>query len=647
MKPRTFLVLSIVGSFLWAFADGAGSSPVPFHPLWPQDQDQEESEPEKAEKQEASEPEALEFTVKVGKRPPAPYEVPGFKARDPLTLEGRYAEAETLRAALAKGLTYVLEQQEEDGSWKFVTRGDKSQLRKDGDAKKSKGFVPTARDSTNPVIMTSLACMALRAHQEFAPVRIGAAVERGLAYLLKGVPTRYLKKTNYGIWTWCFTLQFLVQEYRRCPNAERKAQIREVAQQLADKVLQNQHKGEAKLRKTSVEEKPPQLRKPDSDLDQKRGETSRRSDQKLPSKGGYFGITPSDNDEVGKEGVLVYRVDRKSPAAKAGVKRWDRIVQIGDVKIESVEHLYEVIDSLKPRSEIVIKVLREESPSKPKNTQQMKKAWFEQDEKKEEQGQDEKKKEQSDDEKKQDQDEEKDKKKKKRQPRQPRLPADGGWSYYQMGAVSFGTATCVLALCEAADIGLQVPEDAILRGAQFVDASRIHKRNSDEYGYAYQANARSGVIADVRGSIGRLAVCEMALFRVGRRTQDDVAWALDIFGRRRGELDRVRGYPSNHYGGAYMNAAYYHLYAHYYSALACNTLNYLKEVKQARHVATLIQEALLKLQHAEGTWTDHEAWGQLSGTSMALMALGEIKWMCPGAYTGVIPSLESRVLEDF
>ncbi|MBI4565572.1 MAG: PDZ domain-containing protein [Planctomycetes bacterium] len=614
MKLRALVLMLFVSVFLWSIGMGAGSMPPATPLLWIQEEDLDE-DPQEPEEQ------ILEFTLKVGKRPNNVYNMPGFKPRDPLTLEERFAAADALRGALSKGLAYLLDQQRENGSWKFDSRGENSQLRKGDDTKAARNFVGTARDSTNPVVLTSLSCMALRAHQDLAPERIGAAVEKGLRYVIEKAPGH--RKSQYGIWTWSYSLEFLVQEYHRSRDEALKAEIREAAQQVAERLIKNQHDGMVDAREERFDEKPPAQRKPDA-------EEEGKDASKRVSKGGLIGITPSDQDEIGKEGVLIQSVQPRGPAAKAGLKNGDRILQIGGIKIESVGHLYEVADSLEPKSEVKIKVLRVKNAPKPKKVEEDKDKDKEKDKDK-------------------DKDEEEPSKQRPRRPARSRgLPKDGGWSYYQMGAVSFGTATAVLALYDAKEVGVQFSEDALSRAVQFLEWCRLYKEGSDEYGYAYHAGATKGPIGDVRASIGRLGVCELALLRAGKRDEGDLSWALDMFARRRGELDKVRGYPGNHFTRSYMNAAYYYLYGHYNTARACNYLK--RDPQQARRVATLIQEALLKIQYEEGTWTDHEAWGQLYGTAMALMALGEIKWLTPEAYWSPIASLESpgdRPREEF
>ncbi|HLG43104.1 MAG TPA: PDZ domain-containing protein, partial [Planctomycetota bacterium] len=298
------------------------------------------------------------------------------------------------------------------------------------------------------------------------------------------------------------------------------------------------------------------------------------------------------------------------PAGKAGMKAGDRIVDIQGTKIESVEDLYSVVDSLEPGSTIKVKLLRVEKPAEEKRPDEPKPG-----------------------------EQPPPQRPPQRQPGQgQRLPEDGAWSYYQMGAMTFCTATAVLALMDAKEVGCQIPQEAIDRGLRFVEALRLPKEGHEE-SYAYRQGVTRGPAGDLRGAIGRIAVCELALFRAGKSDQAYLGNALRIFVEKRGELDRVRGYPGNHFSRSFMNAAYYFLYGHYNSALA---LHQLKDAAARKKHGAFIQEALLKLQHPEGTWTDHEAWGQLYGTAMAMMALGELRFVTPDAYSKPIASVEAK-----
>jgi hypothetical protein len=531
--------------------------------------------------------EIVEIQITVGKRATDVYNLPGFKVKDPLTLAGQWSEAKKLRELLKPSMAYILSQQAEDGSWNL----NQKQLRP-GASKEVGGFLFTAQDSVNKVVMTCLCGLALRAHQEFAPQRIEEAVQKGLAFVIENAPKH--KKARYGVWTWSFSIIFLVQEYQRSKDDK----IKEAVKGVVEKLLQNQHKGLVELPKEPAKPQPTV----------KRDEGASRDKKDRQSNGGFFGVVPSDEDEIGKEGALVMNVDPKGPAGTGGMKGGDRILEIDGIKVESVNHLYDVVDSLKPTQVVKVKVLRVEG------MEEKMKARFGKLPPPENQN-----------------------------PLVGKPPEDGAWSYYQTGAVTFGTSTAIMALLDARSIGVDIPQDSLDRAIRFVESQQIANDLGEE-SYTYTQGGNRGPAGDIRGAIGRVCACELAMQRAGKHKPDDLKDAVALFVKRRGELDRVRGYPGNHFVRSFMNAAYYFLYGHYYSAKA---VGQLKDPKDREKYGAFIQEALLKIQHPEGTWTDHEAWGQLYGTAMAMMAMGELKSLVPLAYKSPIAGLEKLAENEY
>jgi hypothetical protein len=515
--------------------------------------------------------EELELEIVPVERPAAAdmQQDPKFKLKEPLSLEGRKAEMEALRKSLASGMTYLLELQQEDGCWKYDS---KAQVREEV-PKNERYFVPTAGQSMNKVVLTSLVCMALRAHQPLAPDRVEAAVKKGLEYVIEFAP-KHTKK-EYGVWTWSFSIEFLVAELLRTKDEELKGRLRSSIEATLGKLVENQRAGTTK---------PPAVL-PAMAKEEKKEEK--------PRKKGYFGVTPMPTEDE-LPGVLVQQVQKGSPAQKAGILAGDRILEINGVRVTGIEHLYEAVAFLVPGEPSKVKVLRGAKSGKPlRATQNFK---------------------------------------------------DGGWSYYTWTESATNcTATALITLQDVKAAGIEIPAEAVDRAVVYLAATRMRREGETEEGYRYTMADR-GPGLDVRATIGRIAVCTLALKRSGKATEKELEESLELFVKRRGELDKVLGYPGNHVPTSYYNSAYYFTWAHYYAARAVRGL---ENKEKRKTLGQPIQEALLKLQHEKGTWTDHEAWGQVYGTSMVLMALGELRFLSEDAYKTPVTGLEKKERKEY
>jgi hypothetical protein len=524
-------------------------------------------------------PEVLELEITIGRRPPGspanPYLIK-FAPQSPLDLEGKAAPARMLRESLAKSFRYILERQNEDGSWTYDPR---AQVRP-GAAREQQAFQGTAAQTLTPAVMTSLCCLALSAHEELSPGRIRPSVQRGLEYVIEHAPKH--PRRDYSVWTWAFATIFLAEEHARAEDGGLKDRILKAMQATVDRILQEQHAGMPEAPKL-----PPKAARGDGAKDPKPSWLEKMRE----SMGGLIGVVPAmEQDTSG--GVLAQQVQPGGPADKAGIKAGDRIFEVDGHQIGGVAHLMDVIDSLEPGVAVKVKIRRgARGAGAGMGPGTADRRAFE----------------------------------------------DGGWSYYHWSeAMSFTTATALVALLDARRAGVAVPQQAIDRGARNLEASRFRHEGRSEDGFVYRLHANQGMGVDIRGAVGRVAACFWALHRAGRADQADVEEGVRTFVRRRGELDRVKGYPGNHFVRSFANAAYYFLYGHYYAALSCRNL---KDDEARRRHGAAIQEAILKTQWPEGTWTDHEAWGQLYGTAMAAMALGQLKFVSPDAYAAPLPEL--------
>jgi S1-C subfamily serine protease len=204
---------------------------------------------------------------------------------------------------------------------------------------------------------------------------------------------------------------------------------------------------------------------------------------------------------------------------------------------------------------------------------------------------------------------------------------EGGWSYYpDLGeSMSFSTAAALMALYDtAAALGIVMPAAALKAAENLVDSLRVEDpEHPGAFSYHYRRSLQTkdlgGYNSDVRGSLGRLALCELAMLRAKRRSASDVEKSLLTWLEFRSELDRVRNYPYTHLTQLWNNAAYYWLFGHWYAMKAAREVG----GKVCEKVNEAVVKALMLKREKDGTWLHHESFGKVCGTSMALLALGE------------------------
>jgi S1-C subfamily serine protease len=82
--------------------------------------------------------------------------------------------------------------------------------------------------------------------------------------------------------------------------------------------------------------------------------------------GVYLGIIPEYSKAV--EGVLLAGVTAGSPAAAAGLREGDVIVQLADKKISNIQELTSALGTYRPAAEVTIVVQRSDGTSALKTT---------------------------------------------------------------------------------------------------------------------------------------------------------------------------------------------------------------------------------------------------------------------------------------
>jgi hypothetical protein len=178
----------------------------------------------------------------------------------------------------------------------------------------------------------------------------------------------------------------------------------------------------------------------------------------------------------------------------------------------------------------------------------------------------------------------------------------GGWGYYSSPdagwrpewATSFTTAVGVLAIVEARAAGLAIDEKVY--GAAVAAVKRARLPNG---AYEYSVNALPDHLSlesinQVKGSLGRIQVCNLALYRAGAGiTRRDLVEGLEQFVKHHKFLDVARNKPIPH-EAYYANAAYFYLFAHYYAAQVLGELSTAERAKFAPHVEAGILAARQK-----------------------------------------------------
>jgi len=210
----------------------------------------------------------------------------------------------------------------------------------------------------------------------------------------------------------------------------------------------------------------------------------------------------------------------------------------------------------------------------------------------------------------------------------------GGWNYYAMGtSMTFVTGTVLITVLEARDtMKLDIPKKVLESAYKLVSSlkSNPDKLNGNARGFGYDGRFVGRAI-DIRGCMGRITCCELALYmgtkaKVNsdkpKSTQADVRTSVELFLKHRGELDKVRFYPSPHYYPLFANAAYFWFYGHYHTAKAAH---FLKDETLKKETRNTILKALIATRRPNGTWRGHISFGPLTGTAQALHTFGELK----------------------
>ncbi|MCG8449169.1 MAG: terpene cyclase/mutase family protein [Pirellulales bacterium] len=204
---------------------------------------------------------------------------------------------------------------------------------------------------------------------------------------------------------------------------------------------------------------------------------------------------------------------------------------------------------------------------------------------------------------------------------------NGGWGYYDMNAhtrrpssssISFTTATALIALREARELGVAFPAE---RTQQALDS--IVRQRFPDFAYAYgeylRLVPRYGINRPA-GSLGRSQACNLALRLYGDPLVSDEVlktWLNRLYARN-GWLSIGRKYPIPH-ESHFAIAGYFYYYGHFYAAMCIAELPESERPYFQDHLANV----LLPLQEKDGSWWDYPLYNyhQQYGTAMTICAL--------------------------
>lgn len=207
-----------------------------------------------------------------------------------------------------------------------------------------------------------------------------------------------------------------------------------------------------------------------------------------------------------------------------------------------------------------------------------------------------------------------------------RQTPDGGWAYYDdppftkrpTWATSFCTALVLPGLKLAKDLEWEVPDYVAEHALELV--KRCHLPNG-AYAYDYRPTQRrwgGESINDVKGSLGRIQVCNWALatWDVKFVTEDKLREGLENFFAHHNFLDTSRMRPIPH-EGYYANAGYFYFFAHYYAARVIELLP--EEERESWHKKLRFHVA--KTFKADGSTSDFLTSGYMRTGSSAYASM--------------------------
>lgn len=200
----------------------------------------------------------------------------------------------------------------------------------------------------------------------------------------------------------------------------------------------------------------------------------------------------------------------------------------------------------------------------------------------------------------------------------------GGWSYFISGSlegsgnpitqsISFTTAFVVLALAEAVDLDLEMPDRLV---ADSVDC--LERMRNDDGPFVYMLhhqNEAGGRATTLESGAGRGPLCSYALRRHGKSSTRELWQNIETYAEHHGGLRHQVGRALMH-AGPHAEGSHWVLFDY---ATAAEALGELPRRKTGKF-RELILTDLLDTRRADGSFLDNQLIGRDCGTALALIA---------------------------
>jgi hypothetical protein len=213
---------------------------------------------------------------------------------------------------------------------------------------------------------------------------------------------------------------------------------------------------------------------------------------------------------------------------------------------------------------------------------------------------------------------------------------NGGWGYYDDEATtsppqwgtSFMTGVALLALLDAEELGWKMDPKVIPAAVAALNQCRL-----PDGSYTYSVKAIPALSAGVgidraRGSLSRISVCNLALFRAqatgyeAQMSLPEMRAGLALLFQEHHYLDIARGRPNPH-EAYHLNSGYFYFFGHYYAG---QVLALLEPEAVERFYGPLVQ-SIAKTQSPDGSMIDFfmNDYGRPYGAAYGIGTLLEAK----------------------